>query len=78
MNLTGNAGNLFQAQAVRVLRQWEIEIPPGDSIVFFCECAKSDKQFKVWSRWFMRHENSKWEIIETNKSFFFYRSKVLE
>jgi hypothetical protein len=78
MNLTGNEGNLFQALAVRSLREWETQIPYGDSIVFFCESAKSDKQFRVWKRWFMRHENTGWTINQENKSFFFYRSAPLE
>jgi hypothetical protein len=78
INLTGKEGNLFQALAVRTLREWETQIPYGDSITFFCQSAKADKQFRVWKRWFMRHENMKWNIYEESKSFFFYRSKPLE
>lgn len=77
-NMTGKDGNLTQAIAVRFLRDCETWIPEGDCIVFRCESIKSDKQLRVWKRWFSRHESSKWEVDEQNKEFFFYRSMVLE
>ena len=78
MNLTGKHGNQLQALAVRFTRQMEILIPQGDSVFFICESAKPDKQFRVWKKWFLKHENNQWEFDEKNKGFFFYRSKDLE
>ena len=57
------------------VREWIKEIPQGDSITLRCECALSNKQFKVWKRWFQRHENKQWTISDEHKSFFFYRSE---
>jgi len=74
-SLTGRFGNKTQALAIRQLRKWITEIPQGDSITLRCECALSDKQFKVWKRWFQRHESKEWTISDEHKSFFFYRSE---
>jgi hypothetical protein len=78
MNLTGKHGNQLQAIAIRFTRQMQTWIPEGDSVYFLCESAIPEKQFRVWKRWFLRHENKQWEINDTDKSFFFYRSKDLE
>lgn len=75
MNLTGKDGNLCQALAVRFLRECQELVPGGDSICFRCESAKAKKQFKVWKRWFARHETGDWQIDEETKSFFFYKKK---
>ena len=75
ISLTGKAGNTTQAIAIRKVREWIKEIPQGDSITLRCECALSNKQFKVWKRWFQRHENKQWTISDEHKSFFFYRSE---
>jgi hypothetical protein len=77
-SLTGKFGPRTQALAIRQVRQWIIELPPGDSICLKCECALPDKQFQVWKKWFMRHEDSKWEISDEHKSFFFYKSSLVE
>jgi len=76
-SLTGKFGNKIQAIAVRQLRQWIEELPTGDSMSFRCESATSDKQFKVWTKWFQRHEYSGWEINQQFKSFFYYKHKSL-
>ena len=77
-NLTGKTGNLTQAIAIRFTRQMQTWIPPGDSVAFRCESAKSDKQFRVWAKWFLKHEKDDWLIDEENKAFFFYREKDLK
>jgi len=76
--LTGKVGNRTQAIAIRQLRQWMTEISEGDSICLRCECVLSDKQFKIWKRWFLKHEDKRWEISDEFKSFFFYRSRFVE
>jgi hypothetical protein len=76
--LTGNYGPRSQALAIRQLRNWIIDLPPGDSICMKCESVVSDKQFQVWKKWFIRHEDSKWEISDEHKSFFFYKSTLVE
>jgi len=75
MNLTGKAGNRSQALAVRFLRDCQEYIPKGDSLVIRCECVESDKQFRIWKKWFALHEDSDWEVIEEDKSFFYYKSR---
>lgn len=75
-NLTGKAGNVYQALTIRALREWVEFIPPGDSIAIRCESAKPDKQFRVWKKWFAKHEDSGWEPLEEEKGFFFYKSRV--
>ncbi len=78
INLTGKVANKAQAIGVRVLRQWTSVIPPGDSLAFDCSCANKEKQFRVWKKWFTKHESSKWIINDDLKTFFFYRSLHLE
>jgi hypothetical protein len=74
MCLTGKSGNLPQALAVRFMRECLTYIPVGDSLAMRCESAVPDRQFRVWSRWFQRHEDRRWQIIEDQKAFFFYKS----
>jgi len=76
--LTGKLGTRVQAIAVRQVRQWIIEIPGGDSVCMRCESALPDKQFRVWKRWFLSHEDPRWEISDEYKSFFFYKPRVIE
>ena len=78
MNLTGKSANKAQAIAVRALREWISIIPAGDSISFTCECVANEKQFRVWKKWFEKHENNNWTINEKLKLFFFYKSLRLE
>jgi hypothetical protein len=54
------------------------EIPYGDSIVIKCESAEADKQFRVWSKWFKKHEDLNWGILKDEKAFIFYRSRFVE
>lgn len=77
-NLTGKSGNLSQALAIRFLRDAISYIPCGDSIVLRCESVVPDKQFRVWQRWFITHEDPAWEIIEEHKSFFYYKKRSIE
>lgn len=73
LNLTGEFGNKTQAIAIRQLREWVKDMPPGDMMTLRCECALSDKQFRVWKKWFERHEDPGWHIDENFKSFWFYK-----
>jgi hypothetical protein len=74
ISLTGKSGNLPQALAVRFMRWCQTYIPVGDSLAMRCESAVPDRQFRVWRRWFERHEDSRWQIIEEERAFFFYKS----
>jgi hypothetical protein len=73
LSLTGSIGNGIQAIAIRQVRKWMKEIPIGHSIALRCESVFPDKQFRVWKKWFERHEDIGWDINEDYKSFFFYR-----
>lgn len=77
-NLTGKFGPKVQAIAIRQVRQWVKEIPEGDSICMRCECVLADKQFRVWKQWFKKHEDLRWNINDEHRSFFFYKSKIVE
>jgi hypothetical protein len=77
-SLTGKFGPKAQAFAIRQVRKWILELPPGDSICLKCESAVPDKQFQIWKNWFLRHEDSKWEISDEHQSFFFYKSILVE
>lgn len=72
-NLTGRLGFKTQAIAIRQVRQWIEELPKGESISMRCESAVPEKQFRIWSKWFKKHESSTWEISTQHKSFFFYK-----
>jgi hypothetical protein len=72
-SLTGKIGNGVQAIAIRQVRQWIAELPKGHSITLKCDSALSEKQFRVWKKWFERHEDMCWEINKEYKSFFFYK-----
>lgn len=77
-SLTGKVGPRTQALAIRQVRQWMLEIPPGDSISLCCESVLADKQFQVWKKWFIKHEDPEWQISDEHKSFFWYKSKEIE
>jgi hypothetical protein len=78
-SLTGKAGNKVQAIAIRAMYEWMDRIPPGDSIVFRCESADPERQFKVWKRWILRHNwDLQPDIDEELKSFFFYKPRGIE
>ena len=75
MSLTGSFGLGPQLTAMRYVRKWIEEIPPGDSICLRCESTLPDKQFWIWKKWFERREDPNWEISEEHKSFFFYKKR---
>lgn len=77
-SLTGRFGPKTQAIAIRQVRQWMKELPEGDSMCLRCESALPDKQFEVWKKWFLKHEDNRWEISDEYKSFFFYKSRFVE
>ena len=74
-SLTGKEGNRTQAIAIRQVRDWVEQLPIGDSLTLRCESNLSEKQFRVWKKWFTKHEDSSWEISEDHKAFFFYKDK---
>jgi hypothetical protein len=76
--LTGRFGPKTQAIAIRQVRQWIKELPEGDSMCLRCESALPDKQFEVWKKWFLKHEDNRWEISDEYKSFFFYKPRFVE
>jgi hypothetical protein len=76
--LTGRHLNRIQAIGIQQVRQWMQELSPGDSITLRCESAKPDKQFRVWKKWFQRWEDSRWDINEEFKSFFYYKLKPVK
>lgn len=73
VSLTGKIGFKTQAIAIRQIRQWVEELSKGESISMRCESAVPEKQFRIWSKWFKKHEPSTWEISIQHKSFFFYK-----
>jgi hypothetical protein len=77
-SLTGQEGNKIQALAIRQVRHWVVDLPPGDSLCLRCESAVPDKQFKVWRRWFEAHEDPRWRINPDLKSFYIYKPSNLE
>jgi hypothetical protein len=71
-SMTGKFGPKTQAIAIRQLRKWMNEVPKGDSITIKCECILSDKQFRVWKKWFLKNESKDWHISDAYKAFFYY------
>ena len=78
MNLTGKDCNKTQAIAIRLVRKWITEIPPGDAILIRCESAASDKQYRIWKKWFDKHEDLKVSAIDSSKSILIYRPIYVE
>ena len=72
--MTGKFGPKTQAIAIRQVRNWITQIPKGDSITIKCECTLSEKQFKVWKKWFLKNESKQWHISDNHKAFFYYNS----
>tara|TARA_B100000427_G_C15136619_1_gene432535 strand:- start:79 stop:507 length:429 start_codon:yes stop_codon:yes gene_type:complete len=71
LSLTGLFASKPQILAMKKVREWMKEIPKGDAIILHCESCLSDKQFKVWTKWFKSREDEHWEIYPNNKSFFY-------
>ena len=78
MNLTGKDGNKTQAIAIRLVRKWMTEIPPGDAILIYCESVAADKQYRVWKKWFAKHEDLEVSAIDSSKSILIYRPMYVE
>ena len=58
---------------INIMRKWLEELPEGDGMAIRCEASSSNKQFRVWKKWFVKHEKDNWDISETHQAFFFYR-----
>jgi len=69
--LTGKVGPRTQAIAVRQLRNWVDVIPKNDLLIFVCESCVSDKQFKIWQKWFTKHEDKAW-VANAEFKYFLY------
>ena len=78
MNLTGKDCNKTQAIAIRLVRKWMTEIPPGDAILICCESVAADKQYRVWKKWFAKHEDLEVSAIDSSKSILIYRPMYVE
>ncbi len=61
--------------AVNVIKKWIDEIPEGDSLTLRCEGSKPDQLFRIYKKWFEKHESIPWVISEEYKSFFFYKKR---
>ncbi len=77
-SLTGKFGVKPQAIAILQVRKWVEELPEGDMLTLRCESAEPEKQFRVWKKWFSKYEDSRWEIKEEFKSFWFYKRTSVE
>tara|TARA_R100000231_G_scaffold4021_3_gene6928 strand:+ start:2886 stop:3317 length:432 start_codon:yes stop_codon:yes gene_type:complete len=62
--------------AVNVIKQWMKEIPEGDALTLRCEGVNADQLFRIYTKWFEKHENIPWVISEEHKSFFFYKKRT--
>ena len=74
-SLIGKSAMKPQLKAMYQIRKWMKEIPVGDSINLRCESALSDKQFRVWKKWFEKHEDPNWIANPKWKTLFFYRAE---
>jgi TusA-related sulfurtransferase len=54
------------------------EIPPGDAILICCESVAADKQYRVWKKWFAKHEDLEVSAIDASKSILIYRPIYVE
>jgi len=59
--------------SINIMRKWLKELPEGDGMAIRCEASSSDKQFRVWKKWFKKNEDPDWKISDEHKSFFFYK-----
>ena len=74
-SLIGRDAMKPQLMVMYQIRKWMKEIPVGDSINLRCESALSDKQFRVWKKWFEKHEDPNWIANPKWKTLFFYRAE---
>ena len=74
-SLIGKSAMKPQLMVMYQIRKWMKEIPVGDSINLRCESALSDKQFRVWKKWFEKHEDPNWIANPKWKTLFFYRAE---
>lgn len=55
LSLTGKVGIVAHVYIMQQLKAWLREIPVYDSVTFKCESAEPDRQFRIWSKWLLRH-----------------------
>ena len=69
-NITGKAGLKAHSFAIKHLREWTNQLSPGGVILFLCESKEKTKQFNIYQKWFTRHEDIDWQIMEEKSCFF--------
>ena len=74
-SLIGRDAMKPQLMVMYQIRKWMKEITVGDSINLRCESALSEKQFRVWKKWFEKHEDPNWIANPKWKTLFFYRAE---
>jgi len=72
--LTGKIGIRSMAIAIRQVREWLELLKPGDVLVIECESALPNKQYQVWKKWFLKHEDKNWQFIDEFKQIYFYKT----
>jgi hypothetical protein len=55
-------------------REWLELLEPGNVLVIECESALPDKQYQVWKKWFLKHEDKDWQFIDEVKQIYFYKT----
>jgi hypothetical protein len=75
-NITGNVGLKAHSFAIKHLRNWTNELSPGNVIIFMCESKETSKQFNIYKKWFTRHEDIDWQIIEEKNCFFYNKTSL--
>jgi hypothetical protein len=39
-----------------------------------CGSASPDKQYQIWKKWFLKHEDKDWQFIDEFKQIYFYKT----
>ena len=78
-NLTGKLSYFLLLRVMHQIHAWCDQLIPGDMVVFNCESAKPEKQFRAWGKW-LTTKDSKCKWISNPKflSFYFYKHMNLE
>ena len=72
--LTGKIGIRSMAIAIRQVREWVELLEPGNVLVIECGSASPDKQYEIWKKWFLKHEDKDWQFIDEFKQIYFYKT----
>jgi hypothetical protein len=78
-NLTDRLHISLSIRALGQVYLWCDEIDVGDMIMFNCESAAPQRQFRVWGNWLKRKEHQyPWVSNPELLSFYFYKHRDLE